>query len=81
MNMPTSITVTNRAENVFQAESGRLGLADSACRDFICFASPIIGAAYHYLAFVEAAERIAPYGYATTIVSDGQSTTIQQEIH
>lgn len=75
--LPTSITVTQDGVTVFHAESGRLGLNDSACRDFIGFASPIIGAAYHYRCYVEAAHRISAIGYETIIIEAGAETRIQ----
>lgn len=81
MSLPTSITVTKNGILVFSAEAGRFGRDDSACRDFIGFASPIIGAAYHYLNYHEAAKRISPTGYETCIVEDGRATKIQQGQH
>lgn len=76
MTYPTKITVLQNGREVFSAEAGRLGYADSACRDFACFASPIIGAAYSHLACNEAAARIAESGYTTTILQNGVETTI-----
>jgi hypothetical protein len=61
---------------VFEASEGRCGFPESACRDYACFASPIIGAAYHYRDFEAAARRIASRGYETTITLDGAATTI-----
>ena len=74
MNLPTSITVTKNNTQVFHAESGRLGMEESACRDFICFASPIIGAPYYYLCYEEAAKRIANDGFETCIVEGGRES-------
>ena len=79
MRLPTEITVTKNGVQVFKAEAGRLGREDSACRDFICFASPIIGAAYYYLSYHEAARHICDFGYETNIIEDGRVSKIQQD--
>ncbi len=63
MVLPSSITVTNNGQPVFQAEAGRLGFARSASCDFLCFASGVIGASYTILE--DAARRIAGMGYET----------------
>ncbi len=76
MALPTKIAVTKDNELVFKSEAGMYGTADSVCRDFACFASPLIGAAYSYLSYVEAAERIAANGYETMIIKDGSETRI-----
>ncbi|MDO9236186.1 MAG: hypothetical protein Q7U28_09175 [Aquabacterium sp.] len=60
---PTSITVTKAGHQVFHAEAGRLGRFDSACSDFLLFASDVIGASYTILD--DAAKRIATLGYET----------------
>lgn len=76
MTLPISITVRKGSQEVFAAEAGRLGQAESACRDFICFASPIIGAAYHHMGYVDAAKRISELGYETSIVEAGKLLVI-----
>lgn len=43
----------------------------AAQREFSCFASPIIGAAYHYLSHKEAAERIKSSGWDTEFIQGG----------
>lgn len=77
MSFPASITVRKNAQTVFEAHAGRYGRVDSASRDFVCFASPIIGAAYSYLCVEEAAQRIASDGFETTFVYEaGVTNTI-----
>jgi hypothetical protein len=58
-----SITVTKGDQQVFKAEAGRLGCADSARYDFLCFASGVIGASYTVME--DAAKRISEFGYVT----------------
>lgn len=79
--LPSSITVTKEGAQVFKADAGRMGQHDSACRDFICFASPIIGASYYYLSYVDAAKRITNFGFETTIVEDGQETVVRHVLN
>lgn len=74
MTYPTRITVQKDGEQVFTAEAGRYGMAESACNEFVCFASPIIGAAY--VCERAAANRIAEHGYETLIIQDGVETRI-----
>ncbi len=64
MHVPSSITVEKAGQQVFQAEAGRLGREDSACCDFRCFASGVIGASYTVLE--DAANRLTTLGYQTT---------------
>lgn len=64
MQFPASITVERDDQQVFHAEAGRLGRIDSACCDFRCFASGVIGASYTVLE--DAAKRLATLGYRTT---------------
>jgi hypothetical protein len=60
---PTAITVSKAGQQVFHALAGRLGRSDSACCDYLLFASDVIGASYTIL--VDAARRIADYAYET----------------
>lgn len=76
MPFPEKISVSRGGAQVFVAEAGRGGFADSACRDFACYASPIIGAAYTHTCFVEAAKRIADLEYSTMIEQGGNETCI-----
>ena len=76
MSYPSKIVVRSHGEIVFEASEGKEGMADSACREFTCFASPIIGAAYHHLDFLAGAGRIASRGYQSTFTIDGAETTI-----
>jgi len=69
MSHAEKITVVKDGQEVFTASAGRRGAIDSADRDFCCFASPIIGAAY--VISEDAAKRIARWGYSTTIVRAG----------
>lgn len=64
MSLPTSITVEKDGQQVFHAEAGRLGRDDSACCEFRCFASGVIGASYTVLE--DAAKRLTTLGYQTT---------------
>lgn len=64
MDLPTSITVTKGGQQVFHADAGRIGRADSARADYLVFASGVIGASYTIL--IDAAKRIAADGYETT---------------
>lgn len=73
----TRITVQKGGVKVFAAECGRLGVDDSALRDYACFASPIIGAAYHYLSYEDSARRIAEQGYRTTFIIDGRDRSVE----
>jgi hypothetical protein len=85
MTFPTQIVVTKDGVEVFNAVAGihrgqpltYPGCEDSAARGFICFASPLIGCAYHYTSYIEAAERIARMGYITTITEAGADKVIQ----
>ncbi|MYM92581.1 hypothetical protein [Duganella vulcania] len=62
-----SITVTKDGEQKFHATSGRMGFAESAALDFLCWASPIIGAAYTVVD--DAARRITAMGAEVTLVA------------
>lgn len=68
MPFPSEISVHKDGSQVFHSIAGTFGLECSAARDFTCFASPLIGAAYSYLDCQSAAKRIAEYGYVTTFV-------------
>lgn len=61
LTQPTSIRVQKNLQEVFQCDAGRLGFAQSARCDYLCFASGIIGASYTILE--DAARRIAAMGY------------------
>lgn len=76
---PQRITVFKAGDQVFDSVAGLCGLPDSACRDFICFSSPIVGAAGYYLAYEEWAERIAPYGYETVILTENGERRISAQ--
>lgn len=78
MGLPTTITVAKAGQQVFGAESGRLGRADSACCEFLCFASGVIGASYTVLD--DAAKRIQTLGYDTTFSPPlGSTNRLQRE--
>lgn len=68
MQIPTSITVEQGGVQVFHAQAGRLGCEDSACCDFLCFASGVIGASYTVLE--DAANRLVALGYQTTFTNN-----------
>lgn len=64
---PRSITVFKAGQQVFHAEAGRLGVQNSACWDYLCFASGIIGASYTLMP--AAARRIEALGFETVVAS------------
>ena len=71
MNLPTNFKVQRDGIEIFSAADNTPGHPDFPCREFVGFASPIIGSAYTYLYFEDAARRIAQYGFVTTILQAG----------
>lgn len=61
---PHLIVVTKDGAEVFRTERGDRP-EDYPLRDYTCFGSPIIGAAYHYLSWDDIAKRIKERGYET----------------
>lgn len=61
---PHLIVVTRDGVEVFRTERGDRP-EDYPLRDYTCFGSPIIGAAYHYLSWDDIAKRIRERGYET----------------
>ena len=62
--VPYLIVVTKDDVEVFRTERGERP-ADYPLRDYTCFGSPIIGAAYSYLSWDDIAKRIRERGYDT----------------
>jgi hypothetical protein len=63
--IPHRIVVKREGEEVFRTERGDRP-EDYPLRDYTCFGSPIIGAAYSYLSWEDIAKRIREKGYETT---------------
>ena len=72
LQIPYLIVTTKDGVEVFRSERGDRPV-DYPLRDYTCFGSPIIGAAYHHYSWDDIAKRIKQRGYNTTFHYETQT--------